>query len=389
MDRLEVDLAREQEVGVGELRVALERSSRARDGRSPRRSAAAGVRARRRRARRAASAARRSGSSSSARRSSTRCSALIFASVPTSSVPWPRWLCVASGTSSRMRSTSPSAKPASSRRSAAAPRTSPCAHGQALMPHASTPTTRRTRAGDAAAIPISVAISWVGRPVTGVRRSSGYWARICTSARRASCRRTMCARDVLGERLDEERLADHDLVDRLAEDLGKARHVNALLGRVEVDGAGDLRGERLLAPFVADPDRLLDSGHAGAGQADAHLGRRGLEVSDSWWFPVCVNPVEPYAMNDEPLRPSRFARLPRPAHPARDGLRVRADARARGGARRAESRFLAMISEASEQMTGMLDELGIAARIEGRPLGAGPGRGRHARSSRSRTTSGS
>ena len=88
-------------------------------------------------------------------------------------------------------------------------------------------------------------------------------------------------RDVLGERLDQERLADHDLVDRLAEDLGEARHVDALLGRVEVDGAGDLGGERLLAPFVADPDRLLDARHPGAGQADPHLGRRGLEIADN------------------------------------------------------------------------------------------------------------
>ena len=90
----------------------------------------------------------------------------------------------------------------------------------------------------------------------------------------------MCARDVLGERLDEERLADHDLVDRLAEDLGEARHVHALLGRVEVDRAGDLGGEGLLAPFVADPDRLLDAGDPGAGQADPHLGRRGLDVAE-------------------------------------------------------------------------------------------------------------
>ena len=141
------------------------------------------------------------------------------------------------------------------------------------MPKASTPTTRRTRVGDAAAIPISVAISCVGRPVTGVRRSSGYCARICTSARSASCRRDDVRRDVLGQRLDQERLADHDLVDRLAEDLREARHVDALLGRVEIDGAGDLGGKRLLAPFVPDPDRFLDAGHAGAGQADPNLGR--------------------------------------------------------------------------------------------------------------------
>ena len=55
------------------------------------------------------------------------------------------------------------------------------------------------------------------------------------------------AGDVLGERLDVERLCDHDGVDRLAEDLREAGHVDALLGRVEIDGAGDVGGEGLLA----------------------------------------------------------------------------------------------------------------------------------------------
>ena len=69
VDRLEVDLAGEQEVVVVELRVGVERVASARAAPSPRRSAAAGGRARRRRARRAASAARRPASSSSPRRS--------------------------------------------------------------------------------------------------------------------------------------------------------------------------------------------------------------------------------------------------------------------------------------------------------------------------------
>ena len=53
------------------------------------------------------------------------------------------------------------------------PRTSPCAHGQALMPIASTPTMRRTLVRDAAAMPMSVTISCVESPVTGVVRSYG------------------------------------------------------------------------------------------------------------------------------------------------------------------------------------------------------------------------
>ena len=84
--------------------------------------------------------------------------------------------------------------------------------------------------------------------------------------------------DVLGEDLDEERLADHDLLDRLLEELGEAGHVDALLSGVEVDRALDLRGDLLLAPAVADPDRLLDARHSGAGQAEPDLGERSLEV---------------------------------------------------------------------------------------------------------------
>ena len=42
-------------------------------------------------------------------------------------------------------------------------------------------------------------------------------------------------RDVRREGLDEERLADHDLVDRLAEELREAAHVHAFLGGIEVD----------------------------------------------------------------------------------------------------------------------------------------------------------
>ena len=109
---------------------------------------------------------------------------------------------------------------------------------------------------------------------------------------------------MLGERLDEERLADHDLVDSLAEDLGEARHVDALLGGIQVDGAGDLGRERLLAAFVPDPDRLLDPGHARAGQADPNLGCGGLEIADNL-VPGVRHAVERYAMATD----DRFARM--------------------------------------------------------------------------------
>jgi hypothetical protein len=83
---------------------------------------------------------------------------------------------------------------------------------------------------------------------------------------------------VLGEHLDEERLADHDVVDRLCEHLREARHVHALLRRVEVDGARDARGDQLLVVAVAQADRLVDAAHADAREADSDLGRGRLEV---------------------------------------------------------------------------------------------------------------
>jgi hypothetical protein len=85
-------------------------------------------------------------------------------------------------------------------------------------------------------------------------------------------------RDVLGELLDEERLADHDLVDRLLEQLRKARHVDALLRGVEVDRAVDRRGDQLLGRAPAQANRLANAGDAGARETQLHVGQRGLEV---------------------------------------------------------------------------------------------------------------
>src|SRR5262249_2812173 len=67
----------------------------------------------------------------------------------------PRWLGVARGPSPWTRSRAPPPKPASRSRSAALPRTRPCAHGHALMPTAATPTSRRDSSRDDAAMPIS------------------------------------------------------------------------------------------------------------------------------------------------------------------------------------------------------------------------------------------
>ena len=76
-------------------------------------------------------------------------------------------------------------------------------------------------------------------------------------------------RDVLGERLDlERRLAEHDLADRLVDDLLEARHVRALLVGAEVDHALEAGREQLLGAVLAEPDHLLDAGDADAREAE-------------------------------------------------------------------------------------------------------------------------
>ena len=86
------------------------------------------------------------------------------------------------------------------------------------------------------------------------------------------------ARDVLGEHLDEERLALDDELDRLLEELGEARHVDALLVRSQVDRAVDHRRHHRRGVAATDAHRLLDARDAGAGEGERDLGRRGLEV---------------------------------------------------------------------------------------------------------------
>ena len=85
-------------------------------------------------------------------------------------------------------------------------------------------------------------------------------------------------RDVLGQRLDVQRFSADNGLDRLLEELGEARHVDALLLVREVDRALDLGRHHGLVAFVADAHRLLDAGHAGAGERQPHVGSRGLEI---------------------------------------------------------------------------------------------------------------
>ena len=83
---------------------------------------------------------------------------------------------------------------------------------------------------------------------------------------------------MLGEILDEERLVLDDALDRLLEELGEARHVHALLRRVEVDGAVDRRRDQLLVAATADPHRFLHARDARAGEPEPYLRWRRLQI---------------------------------------------------------------------------------------------------------------
>ena len=121
----------------------------------------------------------------------TRSFASSCLSVPTYSVPRPRWLCVAIGTSSRIRSSRRLEAGLGEPLGGAAADQS-LAQGHALMPMASTPTMRRDVSAVAAAIPTSETISCVESLLTGVVRRTGQRAVMRASARRALWRSTMC-----------------------------------------------------------------------------------------------------------------------------------------------------------------------------------------------------
>ena len=86
-------------------------------------------------------------------------------------------------------------------------------------------------------------------------------------------------RDVLGQRLDlERRLAEHDLADRLVDDLLEARHVRALLVGAEIDDAFEASREQLLGPVLAHPNDLLDVRDADARQSELDPRHPRLDV---------------------------------------------------------------------------------------------------------------
>ena len=87
-------------------------------------------------------------------------------------------------------------------------------------------------------------------------------------------------RDQLGQSFDEEGVAYDELVDGLLEEFREARHMHALAGGVQVDGARDLRGYEDLAGGGALADGLVHAPNADARQPDADLGLGGLEVGE-------------------------------------------------------------------------------------------------------------
>ena len=276
VDRLQVLLARHHE----DARRRAARTRRPPCGspraRSPRRSADGGARARRPRPRRGASSARRSRSSSTPRRSGAGGAPRSGCrSSPGSRRTACRARAGCAWRPARARRRARSRRRRSRRPPAARARgriISSCAHGHAVMPCACTPTSRRVPRSDATADPISPYMLCVRMPETG----AVLVLRVARGDRHLGAQPALAVAhvlgDVRGERLGLERLAEHDLVDRLLDDLLEARHVRALLLRVEVDERLDLRVEELLALAGADPDRLVHAGYANSRQR--HVRRR-------------------------------------------------------------------------------------------------------------------
>ena len=193
--------------------------------------------------------------------------------VPTSSVPRPRWLCVAIGTSSRIRSTSsavaglleplggPSADEVLRARAGVDPRRLDPDHAPRALGACGRDADQRDHllgleAGHRRAAPLRPAGDDAHLGPQGVLALDDL------------------RRDPVGEHLHEQALAEDDLVDRLVEELGEARHVDALLVAREVDGAVDLRRHQDLVVAAADPDRLVHAGDARARESEPD-GRRG------------------------------------------------------------------------------------------------------------------
>ena len=175
-------------------------------------------------------------------------------------------------------------------------------------------------------------------------------------------------RDVLSQLFDEEGLADHDLVDRLPEQLGEAGHVHALLAVVEVDEAVDLSRDQLLGAAPAQADRLGHALDACPRQAEPHLGCRGLQiVQELARLGHADRLVSGRSVGDSNASFPRLVSLA--AHDLRTPLATIhgfAQTLVRmGDLGEPKQRYMEMIDSAALQLAELLDELGVAARIEG------------------------
>ena len=222
---------------------------------------------------------------------------------PTCSVPSPRWLCVATGTASKIRSISSSPNPSASSRSRERrlhERLRARARGHALRGDADQP----LRAGLAGHRDAVQRVDLLGEDaavrrglVLGVARLE-----VDLGAPRALAVAHLLG-DVLGQRLGAERaLAEDDLADRVVDDLLEARHVRALLARAQVDEAVELRGVQSLASACVDPDDLLDVRHAHARERDVQRGDLVLDVLEGYG-----HGMHDRRSSSSPLRGTKFS----------------------------------------------------------------------------------
>ena len=194
---------------------------------------------------------------------------------PMCSVARPRWLCVATGTRSMIRSTSDSEKPSAARRSRARAghellRARARGHARRRDAHGAPRAVREGHRAPVQRVDLLCLDARDGRRlVLGIARGDRHLGALGPLARAHELG------DVLRERLGaERRLAEHDLADRLVDDLLEARHVRALLLAAEIDEALQAREEQL----VADADDLLDARDADAREADGDTRGARLDV---------------------------------------------------------------------------------------------------------------
>ena len=200
---------------------------------------------------------------------------------PIMSVPRPRWLCVATGTASRICAIWSSSKPSleEARPRALgdeALRARACGH--ALRRDADEPARSRRRRHRRAVQRVDL-----------LRLDPRHRRRLVLRVARADgdlgAQRVLPAAHELGdvhrELFGPERcLAEDDLADRVVHRLLEARHVRALLVGPQVDEALELRGEQAIGTALVQPDDLLHARDAHAREADVERRRGSLDIRE-------------------------------------------------------------------------------------------------------------